>query len=126
MGCACETVNLVLTWWHDRSVTAQEESLSALKERVAEEIRALAARYKSEGVNQTALASVIGVSQSQISKRLRGKTPFTLTELELIAEFFGVDAAELLGAPRKPSPPGTPVGRTTRQYLDPQLTLIAA
>ena len=29
MGCACETVNLALTWWHDRSVTTQEESLSA-------------------------------------------------------------------------------------------------
>ena len=97
-----------------------------LKERVAEEIRALAARYKSEGVNQTALASVIGVSQSQISKRLRGKTPFTLTELELIAEFFGVDAAELLGAPRDPSHPGPGSSRTTRQYDDHQLTLIAA
>jgi len=97
-----------------------------LKERVAEEIRALAARHKSEGVNQTVLASVIGVSQSQISKRLLGKTPFTLTELEKIARYFDVDAAELLGtAPRDPRPgPGS--SRTTRQYGDHQLVLIAA
>jgi hypothetical protein len=43
-----------------------------LTELVAEEIRVLAARHKSEGVNQTVLASVIGVSQSQMSKRLLG------------------------------------------------------
>jgi len=90
-----------------------------LKERVAEEIRVLAARHKGEGVNQTVLASVIGVSQSQMSKRLLGKTPFTLNELEAIARYFDVDAAELLGGSRNPHPDGPDGGMVRREGIEP-------
>ena len=97
-----------------------------LKERVAEEIRALAARHKSEGVNQTVLASVIGVSQSQMSKRLLGKTPFTLAELESIAKYFDIEPAQLLGA--HGNSPHTPGGMPLTRGYDayPQLELARA
>ena len=81
-----------------------------LTERVAEEVRALMGRYD---VTQMQMVDVLGVSQTGVSKRLRGIIPFDANELGELAKFFDVDAAELLGAPRnpRPRPGGTEVTR---------------
>lgn len=50
--------------------------------RVAAEVRSRLARY---GMTQTDLADALRLSQSQLSKRLRGVIPITLPELAAIA-----------------------------------------
>lgn len=49
------------------------------------------------GVTQAHLAHDIGMAQQSLSRRLRGDTPFTVDELQRIAEVLGVPACELLG-----------------------------
>ncbi|WP_370882676.1 helix-turn-helix domain-containing protein [Kineosporia succinea] len=70
-------------------------------ERVAAEVRGHAAK---RGLRQVDLASALGLTQGQISMRLRGKTPFTLVEIYSLAEVFMVSPAELL--PPMPMPNG--------------------
>ena len=83
-----------------------------LTERVAEEVRALMGRYD---VTQMQLVDVLGVSQTGVSKRLRGIIPFDANEIGVLAKFFDVEAADLLGAPRDPRP--RPAGtQPTRGY----------
>jgi transcriptional regulator with XRE-family HTH domain len=64
-----------------------------LRERVAEEIRALMARRR---VTQTQLAAHMGVSQSYVSRRLLGQEAFDLDDLDVISAFFGVAVVTLL------------------------------
>lgn len=65
--------------------------------RVASEVRALRGRYS---ITQERLAEVLGTTQSQVSKRLRGEIPFTLDDLDRLAVFFNVKPTQLLdGAP---------------------------
>jgi transcriptional regulator with XRE-family HTH domain len=78
-----------------------------LTERVAAEVRALMGRYE---VTQVQLTEVLGVSQTGVSKRLRGLTPFDVNEIGLLAEFFGVDPSELVGGTRVGPRPGGPDG----------------
>jgi len=94
-----------------------------LTERVAEEVRALMGR---RNVTQMQLVEVLRVSQTGISRRLRGLIPFDANELGELADYFEVDAAELVGGSRNPSRPGPGSGRITRQYDDHKLTLLAA
>lgn len=47
-----------------------------LTERVAAEVRALRGRHS---VSQAELGRILGLSQPQVSARLRGRTPFTLS-----------------------------------------------
>lgn len=68
----------------------------SLRDRVAAEARAWRARL---GMSQTALAKAMGMSQAAMSDRLTGKTPFTLDELQALADTFGVDPADLLVRP---------------------------
>lgn len=72
-----------------------------LTERVAAEVRALMGRHN---VTQTQLAEVLQVAQPAISKRLRGKTPFDANEIGVLAQFFNVNPAELLGERVTPRP----------------------
>ena len=70
---------------------------------VAGEVRALCGRYS---IRQGRLAAWLGITQSQVSKRLRGDLPFTLDEVESLAEGFAVEPAALFGlVPAKPSGP---------------------
>lgn len=62
--------------------------------KVSAEVRAWLAR---RGLRQAWLAEVIGVSQSVVSKRLRGVLPFTAPELLLIASALDISLGELLG-----------------------------
>lgn len=47
-------------------------------------------------VKQGQLAAVLGVSQSNVSKRLKGRTPFTTDDLDALAQAFGVRPGDLL------------------------------
>ena len=80
----------------------------SLNDRVAIEIRALMGRY---GITQTDLADVVGVSQSQVSKRLKGIVPFTLPEIETIGAFFKISPSQLLGYAEGPQPDGPDGGQ---------------
>lgn len=73
-----------------------------LNDRVAAEVRANMARVR---MTQTELAEVLGLTQSVVSKRLRGKIAFTVEDLEKIAGALGVHPAVLLGG-YSPSPNG--------------------
>lgn len=57
------------------------------------------AEMARKGVNQTALAVALGISQPQVSARLRGVVPFDVNELHAVAAFLGVPIATLLPAP---------------------------
>lgn len=78
-----------------------------LTEQVAAEVRALMGRY---AVTQMQLVDVLGVSQTGVSKRLRGITPFDVNEIGKLADFFGVDPEELVGGTRVGPRPGGPDG----------------
>lgn len=56
------------------------------------------AEMARRGVNQTALAAVIGVTQPQVSARLRGIVAFNVNELHAVADFLDVDVTALLPA----------------------------
>lgn len=66
-----------------------------LDRRMAEEVRVLMVR---RGVRQADLASALGINQTAVSHRLTGRTVFSVRELGIIAEYFGVSPADLLGA----------------------------
>lgn len=68
-------------------------SSNSLSSRVAAEVRGQAAR---RGLTQADVGRVLGLSQPQISGRLRGKMPFRLDEIDTLARHFGVDATELM------------------------------
>ena len=62
---------------------------------VGANIRAEMAR---RGVAQMTLAAAVGVSQSGLSKRLRGHTPLDVNELLRIAAFLDVPVNDLIPA----------------------------
>jgi len=76
-----------------------------LRTAVAAEVRALMGRYN---VNQTKLADVLGVTQTQVSKRLRGLIPFDVDELDVMAGYFHVSVTELVGGAANSPRPGGP------------------
>lgn len=81
-----------------------------MNERLAQELNALRARY---GLSQETLGNVIGVTQSQMSKRLKGHVAFTLDEIEVLATYFNMTPLELLGYAETPGPGGgTPMSAT--------------
>ncbi|MGA5542729.1 helix-turn-helix domain-containing protein [Mycobacterium sp. NPDC051198] len=48
------------------------------------------------GVSQTKVAGVLGLSQSAISARLSGRTPFDVNELVAIADYLDVPITALI------------------------------
>ena len=61
--------------------------------KTGENVRAEMAR---RGVTQTTLARKIGLSQAAVSARIKGKTPFDINELCLIASVLNVPLTALL------------------------------
>jgi len=59
-------------------------------------IRAL---MRQRDVSQTDLARELGLTQSAVSDRLRGRTPLREPELRAIADFLAVPVEQLLEAP---------------------------
>ncbi len=49
----------------------------------------------AEKVNQETLALVLSLSKSTISRKLRGKVPWTAVELSLVADFFSLNESDL-------------------------------
>ena len=54
---------------------------------------------KSRGLSQQEAAPIFGLSQQALSDRLRGRTPFTLVDLDRLADHLGITVAELLEPP---------------------------
>lgn len=54
---------------------------------------------RARGIRQHTAADVLGLSQPALSDRLRGRTPFTLADLDRLADHLGVTVAELLEPP---------------------------
>lgn len=48
------------------------------------------------GMTQAVLADRLGESQPWLSKRLTGKTPFQMRDLDMIGDVFGLSPAQLL------------------------------
>jgi|GEM_PF-2117624 len=98
---------------------------------IAAEIRSLMGRHAK---TQGDLAVALGISQSQMSKRLRGVIPLDSDELTSIATYFGVSVGSLFGEsttrlPEGPHDDGTSLPseahRVTQEYAR-QLSLVAA
>lgn len=110
-------------------MTTAPVGTAPLRERVAEELRALLARRK---VTPTELGRRLGKSQTWVWRRLEGEVAFDLNDLEAIAAVLAVTPADLLppdvrrGAepnirnspvPERPAdnrPPARPTGRRGR------------
>ena len=73
-------------------------STERLADRVVSEVRAWRGRLN---LTQSELGRIIGVGQTGISDRMRGKMEFSLTEIESLAVAFGIDPVELMPPPRK-------------------------
>ena len=74
---------------------------------VTGEIKAEMAR---RNYRQSDLALALGITQSQVSKRLRGAIPFDVVELDRIAAWLGVPLAVLVGGLGRPGGgPDSPV-----------------
>lgn len=69
-----------------------------LRERTAEEIRALLARRR---LSATQLARQMGISQAYIWRRLSGETAFDLDDLEKISVILNVEIIDLLPPARE-------------------------
>ena len=53
-------------------------------------------------MTQTQMAKLLGISQQGVSARINGHTPFTVTELFVLSEAFGIRPGVLLGEPPTP------------------------
>ena len=61
--------------------------------RVAGSVRAELARLGLDGVS---LTQPLGLSRNSVYARLRGAKPFTTDEIERVAEFLGVEIAQIV------------------------------
>lgn len=59
----------------------------------------VAALMKLRNVKQADIARVLGIGQPQVSRRLAGRAPFTLDDLEKLARYLEVPVAQLLEPP---------------------------
>lgn len=84
-----------------------------LRERVAEEVRALLARKMMTGAD---LAAAIGRSPMYVSRRVRAEVAFDLDDMERMAGVFGVPVSQLMPPPE--SAAQTPGPRLTARYDD--------
>lgn len=58
--------------------------------------RHVKAEMVRNGKTQTDLAELLDLTQQAVSRRLIGRTPFPMTEILVLAQYFGVDVAYLL------------------------------
>lgn len=90
-----------LTMMHMSVLRVPGQPARPLTEVIAEEVRALMGRYN---VTQVQLADVLHVSQTGVSKRLRGLIPFDANEMGVLAAYFDVPPEALLGVRSSPRP----------------------
>ncbi|MFJ4007548.1 helix-turn-helix domain-containing protein [Streptomyces sp. NPDC090023] len=71
-----------------------------MKMTLGERVRAAtAALMQITGESQTDLATALGISQTQISRRQSGHAAWSLTDCEALAAHYGIDALDLLAGP---------------------------
>ena len=58
--------------------------------------RLIKAQMAIKGVSQTRLASILSISQSHLSRQLRGQAPFDLDQIFIACHYLGVDPQEVL------------------------------
>ncbi|MEO6115968.1 MAG: helix-turn-helix transcriptional regulator [Pseudolysinimonas sp.] len=61
---------------------------------------AVRAHFAVRSVKDAAVARTLGVSQSYLSRRTNGSTPFDVDDLGSIAHEFGITMAELITMPK--------------------------
>lgn len=86
-------------------------------DRVAEEVRAMAARRR---YSQTRVAQVLGCSQAAVSRLFRGEVPFDVVELDALAREWDVPITVFLGVP------GGPTGQMSAKLTPGLSDLVAA
>lgn len=67
----------------------------SIAHRVAANVRAELAR---NDIRQPQVTAALSLSQSAVSRRLRGQVDFTITELSVVAKLIGIEARELVPA----------------------------
>ncbi|MFD4542112.1 helix-turn-helix transcriptional regulator [Streptomyces bauhiniae] len=73
-----------------------------MKMTLGERVRAAtAALMHLTGENQADLATALGISQTQISRRQSGHAAWSLTDCEALATHYGIDALDLLAGPTR-------------------------
>ena len=71
---------------HDPEVVASNDRVRANVEQLME----------MHGINQVELVARVAKSQPWLSKRMTGQTPFRMSDLDLLAEVFGLSPWQLL------------------------------
>ena len=73
-------------------------------------------------LQQADLAVILGVTQAQVSRKLRCVHPFTLDEVELLADYFSTTPPVLMGYATEPRPtqPVPPEEWHAVRELDPE------
>lgn len=72
-----------------------------------------------KGITQTELAQTTGISQSQISKQMRGTRDINIDELGAIADALGIPLVTLMRQAEHEMTPGKPVDElAARRALD--------
>lgn len=66
--------------------------------------RAIRALLASKGESIESLAESTGIAHSTLKRRLVGTSPFTIDELQLIAEHFDVTVSQVLTPPYEDAP----------------------
>ncbi|MGW1227914.1 helix-turn-helix domain-containing protein [Streptomyces sp. NPDC001478] len=61
----------------------------------------VAALMRATGEPQRVLASVLGLTQAQVSRRQSGATPWSLHDADVLAAHYGVPAIDLLAGPTR-------------------------
>ncbi|MFF7401780.1 helix-turn-helix transcriptional regulator [Streptomyces sp. TR1341] len=85
-----------------------------MKMTLGERVRAAtAALMHITGESQTDLATALGISQTQISRRQSGNAAWSLTDCEALAAHYGIDVLDLLAGPTQACDTLAPVRRRT-------------
>ncbi|MFC4516300.1 helix-turn-helix domain-containing protein [Streptomyces ehimensis] len=61
----------------------------------------VAALMQATGESQRVLAAVLGLTQTQISRRQTGATSWTLRDVDVLAGHYGIAALDLLAGPTR-------------------------
>ncbi|QLE75772.1 XRE family transcriptional regulator [Streptomyces rectiverticillatus] len=61
----------------------------------------VAALMQATGDSQRVIAAVLGLTQTQISRRQSGATSWTLRDVDVLAEHYGFTALDLLAGPTR-------------------------
>lgn len=67
------------------------------RQHVSAEVRAWAAR---RGMTQARISTIVGLSQGQVSQRFNGRLPWSLDELDVLADAFGIETIDFFAPPR--------------------------